>query len=126
MTITTDQVQDLQTTVETDLLAGTWTNYTETPKIIKEDEKKGSKDDWIELIGTRGDITQAINGAIIYFTDTCLIRINAVNRTDLNKLYTDLLNILIATNRNYTLSKPRDLPKKKHYVKELTIELKDI
>jgi len=126
MTITTNQVQDLQTTVYTDLAAGTWTNYASTPKIHKEEQKKNSKNTWLEILTTRGNFVQAVNGAIIMFDDQCELQIHAQNRTDLNALYADTLNILVATSRGYTFARMSDVPKRSKYTKSFVIKLKDI
>ena len=124
LTITTDQVQDLQTTIKEDLEAGTWTNYGSTPKIHTQEQKKSSKNTWIEVLDTTGEIIQAMNNAIIFFDDRCEININAQNRTDLNKLYADFLNITTSA-RNYKLEDTRDLPLRSKYNKNITISLKD-
>ena len=124
MTLTTGQVEDLQTTVKTDLEAGTWTNYASTPKIHVEAQKKNSKNTWVEVLNTSGDVIQAANGAIILFDDQCEININTQNRTDLNKLYADFINILNTTGKGYTYHRTRDRPKRSKYNKNFIVKLK--
>lgn len=126
MTLTTGQVQDLQTTIKNDLEAGTWTNYASTPKVHIEKQKKTSKNTWIEILNTTGNFMQAVNGAIILFEDQCELQIHAQNRTDINKLYVDVLNILVATSRSYMFSRSSDIPRRSKYTKSFMIKLKDI
>ena len=126
MTLTAAQVQDIQTTVVTDLQAGTFTLYGQTPAIHKEAQKKSSKNTWIEVLNTRGDIVQAVNGAIILFEDSCELNIHSPSRTNVDKIYADVLNILVASERNYTLKRTRDKPLRSKYGKQIIIELKDI
>jgi len=126
MTITTSEVQDIQTTIRTDLEAGTWTNYGSQPKVYDEKRTKFGNNVYISIYNTSGNVVQAINGAVIMFEDQCVVEINSPNRTDLNKIYTDVLNILNATTRGYVYRRTQDVPKKTRYRKLITIQLKDI
>jgi len=126
MTLTTSEAQDLQTTIQSDLQAGTWTNFVSTPTVYKDTDEIEAHDEWIQLSQTAGNIVQAINGAVILFEDKCELEIRSANRTDLNKLYVDTINILNATSRGYSYLKTRDISRRDKYIKQITIQLKDI
>ncbi len=125
MTITTEQVQDIQTTVIEVLKAGTYTNYNTTPTIYGENEKKSAKNVWIEVLNSNGNIIYAANSAPIYFEDTCELWIVSKNRSDINKLYADILNIFTIY-KKITITKIRDIPLRSKYRKQLNLRLLDI
>lgn len=129
MTLTEAQVQDLQTTVKADLVAGTWALHDKAPAvptIHTTAQKKNSKKTWIELLGSKGNIIQAMNGAIIMFNDRLELGIHAQNRSNLDKLYADTLNILVASSNAYVFARTQDKPKRSKYEKRFVIILKDI
>ena len=123
MTLTAAQVQDIQTTIVNDLEAGTFTLYGSTPKIHKESQKKSSKNTWIEVLGSKGNIIQAMNGAIVHFTDRLELQIHSPNREDMDKIYADVLNILVDSTRSYVFSGEWDRPKRSKYARGFTIQL---
>lgn len=126
MTVTAGQVQDIQTTIESELTSGTWSLYGATPEIKKDVEKLSSKNTWIGMRNTAGKIVYAFNNAPIYFDDRCELVIHSPNRTDLNKIYADVINIFSASSKNITIESTRDESKKNHYVKRITIKLLDV
>ncbi|MDH3324005.1 MAG: hypothetical protein OEL89_00040 [Candidatus Peregrinibacteria bacterium] len=126
MTLIPSQVQDIQTTVVSILSAGTWSLYGSQPKTYIESQKKHVKDAWIEILGTSGTIQYTINGTVILFDDTCTLRIYSPNRSNLNKIYADVLNIFSASNYSILIKRTKDVPLRNKYRKELTIQLKDI
>jgi len=126
MTVTAAQVQDIQTTVEDELVAGSFALYGSTPQIHKDVNMKTSKNAWINLKNTTGDIIYAVNNSPIRFDDMCELWIYAPNRTDVNKLYADVINIFSASSKNIIIVRPRDGSLRSKYVKIMNIELKDI
>lgn len=126
MSVTVAQVQDLQTTVKDLIDAYSFPLYGEVPQAYKENSYKFARNIWIELKETTGNVVQAANGAVIMFEDTCKLEIRTPNRTDLNKIYADILNMLVSSQKGYYIKKTRDIPLKDKYRKILTIELKDI
>jgi hypothetical protein len=126
MTLTATQVQDIQTTIVNDLEAGTFTLYGSTPQIHKEAQKKSSKNTWIEVLATKGDIIQAMNGAIIYFSNRLELQVHSPNREDVDKIYADVLNILVDSSHSYTFSGSWDRPRRSRYARGFIIKLVDI
>jgi len=125
MSLTAAQVQDLQTTIVDDLEAGTFSLYGSTPQIHKQAQKKSSRNTWIEVLNTKGNIIQAMNGAIIYFTDKLELQVHSPNREDVDKIYADALNILVANPHAYTFSGTWDRPKRSKYGRGFIIKLID-
>lgn len=126
MIVTEAQVQDIQTTIKAELIAGTFILYKETPQIHIDSEKKTSKNAWINLTNSLGDIIYAVNNSPILFDDSCDLWIHSPNRSDIDKIYADIINIFSESSKNIIIRKPKDIPLRSKYVKKMQVKLLDI
>jgi len=126
MTVSAAQVQDIQTTILSELSSGTWSLYGSQPTSYGENRIKFSKNVWIELYDSNSDIIYAMNNAPIYFDDTCELKIQTPNRTNLDKIYADVINIFTASSKNIIIQNPKDVPLRGKYTKTMTVKLLDI
>jgi len=126
MTITAAQVQDVQTTIKDELEAGSFALYGSTPPVYLDVDTKMAVNVWINLTNTQGEIIYAVNNAPLLFDDTCELWIYAPNRTDLNKIYADVVNIFSASSKNIIIERPRDLSVRGKYIKTMRVKLLDI
>lgn len=108
---------DAYTDIKADLEAGTFTNYGSNNIPIYIEKKsvfKGfSKNAYINLKGASREPVQTVNGTVLYTKRSCIIEIIGTSTTAKNNIYDDIVNILTATSRGYTLTRGRDSPQNK-------------
>lgn len=115
------------TIIETILKAGTWTNYTLTPiiSIISEDSIR-KRTTYIGLLDELEDPIYDFTGSEIYATKSGTIQINAVNKTDRNKIYMDIKNILKASSYGFNIEDALpEAPQKNRFGHNIKVDIID-
>ena len=115
------------TIIETVLKAGTWTNFASTPiiSIISEDSVR-RRTTYIGLLDEMEDPIYDFTGSEIYAIKSGTIQINAVNKTDRNKIYMDIKNILKASSYGFNIEDALpEVPQKNRFGHNIKIDIID-